>query len=341
MCYGKIQVRAAIAQLVEHQLPKLRVAGSSPVGRSKFEFHILKMEQSARTVFVFARGGGQTVLEMIKEGIFVKNGSTNVGIVKIEGTSYVIDTGSNVKFAKELFGELEGENLVVLNTHSHADHIQGNAFFERNGAKIFSDQLEIPFIRNPELESFYLYGSVPPKSLRAGFYKAKPSHAHPLEEANLPTNVQLVPLKGHSLGMTGFKIDDALFCGDAYFGEEVLEKYSYPYLIDVKGFLDSLESLQKTDAAVYVPSHGKVTSDPHNDIEKTRSALYAFINGVLDTLEEEKSVEESIFEVTNTMNVTLNNGTFYLFRSFVSAILSYLEREGEISQISAGKWKKL
>ena len=32
---GKIQPHAGVAQLVEHQLPKLRVAGSSPVARSE------------------------------------------------------------------------------------------------------------------------------------------------------------------------------------------------------------------------------------------------------------------------------------------------------------------
>ena len=34
-CAPKAEANAAVAQLVEHQLPKLRVAGSSPVCRSK------------------------------------------------------------------------------------------------------------------------------------------------------------------------------------------------------------------------------------------------------------------------------------------------------------------
>ena len=35
LCRGFKGNNAAVAQLVEHQLPKLRVAGSSPVCRSK------------------------------------------------------------------------------------------------------------------------------------------------------------------------------------------------------------------------------------------------------------------------------------------------------------------
>ena len=281
------------------------------------------------------------LLKSIKEGVSVKEGSTNVGIIEFDGTLYVIDTGSNTKFARELFSELGEERKIVLNTHSHADHIQGNSFFEKNGAKIFSDKLEAVFIRDPILESFYLYGATPPKSLRASFYKAHSSHPLPLEEADLPKYIEPIPLVGHSLGMTGFKIDGVLFCGDAYFGREVLEKYSYPYLVDVGKFLNSLDFLEKTNADVYVPSHGNITNDPHEDIEKTRSTLHSFINATLDVLEETKSVEEISFRLAEMMSISLNSGTFYLFRSFVSAILSHLEKQKIVSQVLPGRWKKI
>ncbi len=281
------------------------------------------------------------MLKNIKEGIFVKEGNTNVGMVEINGISYVIDTGSNTKFAKELLTEVGTGEKVVLNTHSHADHIQGNFIFEREEAKIYANSLEIPFIRNPGFESLFLYGATPPKSLRASFYKAHPSHPLPLEEADVPKYIEAIPLVGHSLGMTGFKIDGVLFCGDAYFGLEVLEKYSYPYLVDVRKFLNSLDFLEKTNADVYVPSHGNITNDPHEDIEKTRSTLYSFINAILGVLEDTKSIEEISFSLAEIMNIGLNGGTFYLFRSFVSAILSYLEEQKMVSQMLPGRWKKI
>lgn len=262
-------------------------------------------------------------------------------MVEINGISYVIDTGSNTKFAKELLTEVGTGEKVVLNTHSHADHIQGNFIFEREEAKIYANSLEIPFIRNPGFESLFLYGATPPKSLRASFYKAHPSHPLSLEEADVPKYIEAIPLVGHSLGMTGFKIDGVLFCGDAYFGLEVLEKYSYPYLVDVRKFLNSLDFLEKTNADVYVPSHGNITNDPHEDIEKTRSTLYSFINAILGVLEDTKSIEEISFSLAEMMNIGLNGGTFYLFRSFVSAILSYLEEQKMVSQMLPGRWKKI
>ena len=42
VCYLKEQFKAGVAQLVEHQLPKLRVASSSLVSRSLFFLKALK-----------------------------------------------------------------------------------------------------------------------------------------------------------------------------------------------------------------------------------------------------------------------------------------------------------
>ena len=45
-------LNAAVAQLVEHQLPKLRVAGSSPVCRSKEKPNTKEVESVGSTSFV-------------------------------------------------------------------------------------------------------------------------------------------------------------------------------------------------------------------------------------------------------------------------------------------------
>ena len=321
---------AAIAQLVEHQLPKLGVAGSSPVGRSK-----------ALTRGLFCKGKGEAILlDKINDDVRLKRGNTNVGIVNLGGVTYVIDTGSSTKFAKELLLEIGEGQKIILNTHSHADHIQGNRAFENAGAKVYASESEVPFIRNPQLEGFYLYGANPPKALRLSFYKAKPSNARSFDEISLPSQFELISLPGHSSGMTAIKAEDVIFCGDAYFGLEVLEKYSYPYLIDVKKFLDSLNTLEKIDAEWYVPSHGEPTNDPHVDIEKTRAAVHDFIDATLESLNTQKYVEEICANISEKMSIQLNTGTFYLFRSFVSANLSYLEMLKEIEQVKPGLWQR-
>ncbi len=286
--------------------------------------------------------GMKSEMKTVKDGIYVKIGNTNVGVVETNEAVYIIDTGSSVKFAKELYDELEEvkKEKIVINTHSHADHIQGNNIFQKNGSRIFAHELEIPFIQHPMLESFYLYGATPPKSLKASFYKAKSSLAFPFEEFRAPENIKLIPLSGHSLGMTGLKVDDVIFCGDAYFGSQVLEKYSYPYLVDVKNFLESLKKLEKLDATVYIPSHGEISTHPMQDMNKTKKNLYLFIDAVLESVKELKSIEEISFELSEKMDVKLNEGTFYLFRSFISAIMSHLEKQNEIYQPLFGRWKK-
>ena len=277
-------------------------------------------------------------MELLKDNVWIKRGNTNVGIFKTNKVTYVIDTGSSVKFAKELLSEIGDKQKVVLNTHSHADHIQGNVLFEKNGAKIYANELEVPFIRNPALESLCLYGANPPKVLHLSFYLAKPSDAMPFESEAIPSECEIVSLPGHSPGMTGIKINRVIFCGDAYFGKNILEKYSYPYLVNVKKFLASLEILQDLDVDLYVPSHGNPTPDPHSDIEETKIAVQKFVNVVFKTLKEPLYVEILCEKVSKKMSITLNNGTFYLFRSFISSILSYLEESKEIVEIKPGMW---
>lgn len=279
-------------------------------------------------------------MKLLKDGIWVKLGSTNVGVVKIGDITYVIDTGSSTKFAKELLSEMDNGQKVVLNTHSHADHIQGNYLFEKNGAKIYSNKLEVPFIQNSLLETLYLYGANPPKALRLSFYRAKSSHAVSFDKLNIHSEIDLIPLPGHSLGMTAIKINEVLFCGDAYFGANVLEKYSYPYLINVKEFLESLDLLEKLNAELYIPSHGKPTFDPHSDIEKTRTAVYDFVNAVLESLKGPEYVETLCAKISKKMSISLNAGTFYLFRSFMNAILEFLEKTGKIRNSDIpGTWE--
>lgn len=281
------------------------------------------------------------MLDKLGDNVWLKRGNTNVGIINSGDTTYVIDTGSSTKFAKELLFEIGDGQKIVLNTHSHADHIQGNRMFENSGAKVYANELEVPFIRNPQFEGFYLHGANPPKTLKLSFYKAKLSNAHPFDEISLPSQFELISLPGHSLGMTAIKVEDVIFCGDAYFGSEVLEKYSYPYLVDVKKFLDSLNVLKEIHAKWYVPSHGEPTGDPYMDIEKTKAAVHDFINATLESLNTQKYAEEICANISEKMSIQLNTGTFYLFRSFISANLSYLETLKEIEQVKPGLWQKM
>ncbi len=271
--------------------------------------------------------------------VWVKRGNTNVGLIEFDGKRYLVDTGSSEKFAKALLEEI-GSVDFVLNTHAHADHIQGNHLFASVGARIYTDDLEKVFIEKPFMESFYLYGANPPHILRESFFRAKDSVVQSFQSEKWPSEIEFVQLGGHSPGMTGVKFGNALFCGDAYFGQDIIQKYTYPYLVDVNGFLDSIDKIPKLDVEFYIPSHGEPTIDPSKDIMATKNALMDFIQMTFDVLKTQKGVEEVCFEIADLKKLHLNSGTFYLFRSFESAILSYLEEKAEIVNVSYGKWQK-
>lgn len=278
-------------------------------------------------------------MDKISNGIWVQKGNTNVGLIEFDGNRYLIDTGSSEKFAKALLEEV-GKVDFVFNTHSHADHIQGNHLFASEGARIYADEVEKVFIENPSMESFYLYGGNPPRALKASFFKAKSSIINSFQSEKWPSKIEFVQLNGHSPGMTGVKFENVLFCGDAYFGQNIIEKYAYPYLVDVKSFLDSMDKISKSNAEFYIPSHGDPTNDPSKDIMATKNALMDFVQVTLDALASPKSVEEVCFEIAHSKELHLNSGTFYLFRSFESSVISYLEELAEIVNVSYGKWQR-
>ena len=71
-------------------------------------------------------------------------------------------------------------------------------------------------------------------------------------------NLEILDLAGHSPGQIGVLTEDGVcFCGDAYVGETILQKYSMPYTADVSTALQTLQKLQQSDYKYYVPAHVK------------------------------------------------------------------------------------
>ena len=83
-------------------------------------------------------------MEKIAENIYIIPGPTNVGVITdFQNQIYLIDSGTSNGDAERIKEELDKtfSNYTlkaIINTHSHADHAGGNAFFkEKTGCKIF------------------------------------------------------------------------------------------------------------------------------------------------------------------------------------------------------------
>lgn len=76
---------------------------------------------------------------------FIPPWSVNAGIVAGNNKTLVIDTGSNVLSAQTIYGyaqAIDSSNQIeVLNTEKHLDHMGGNSFFHKQGITIYGHKL--------------------------------------------------------------------------------------------------------------------------------------------------------------------------------------------------------
>ncbi len=271
-------------------------------------------------------------MKKIKGNTYVFEGYTNVGIYITGNGAIMIDTGSSQKAAKDILKNLRERNLKILaivNTHSHADHIQGNHLVqEETGCQIYASKIEAAMISNPTIEGLYLYSAYPTKILRRQFFKPRPSDARDINEHSSELPLKVITLPGHSLEHIGFLTpDNVLFCGDAYFSKDILKKYIYPYHMYVRKALDALHNLKNIRASYYVPSHGNVTDDPFEDIEYNMDLIGEITTRILKMLIRPMTRDEVTASFIQNYDIKINEGLYYLTFSFVSSILQYLEAE--------------
>lgn len=190
-----------------------------------------------------------------------------IGLVRLSDTDVcLIDSGNDKDAGRKVYKILEANGwrlTVIYNTHSHADHIGGNAYLQRQtGCAVVAPGMECDFTNHPILESTALYGGYPSKDLRHKFLLAQPSVAQPLEGHCLPDCLEAIPLRGHSFDMVGFRTaDDVVYLADALSSKQTLDKYAIGYLYDVEAYLQTLETIKTMTAKQFVPSHAAATDD--------------------------------------------------------------------------------
>ena len=285
----------------------------------------------------------------LADGIYLLPGRVNIGLIVVEERCYMIDTGLDKDQARRALNAFRSAGLspsVVVNTHSHADHIGGNAFVQkREGVLILAPRAELPFVTHPWLEPALLYGGSYPRDLSSKFFVAKASRAEALEGRELP--FEIIDLRGHSPGMVGLKAGGVFFTADAYFGAEVLARHVLPYTYDPGEALKSLKRvLDEEGAEVFVPSHGQPTQDPTSEVEANVKAIEAAREALLKALrasEQGTSMCELVRAVLGGLGVRPRSpGLFWLYSSCLRGYLAWLEREGLIEPVLRGaelRWK--
>lgn len=277
-------------------------------------------------------------LKQVGANTYVIEGPTNLGVYVEGNEALLIDSGNDESAGRKIGKLLEsrGWNLkTILNTHSNADHIGGNAFLQkRTGCRIAATRNEAPLIADPSLEPLFLWGAAPFKDLRGKFLQAEPSTVTDILPPEGPvegTPFSTIALPGHYIEMVGFRTpDDVVFLADSLFSETILAKYGFVVCCDVAGQFATLDRLESLDAKVFVPCHACVSTDIRPLVAANRDALRRLLENVSEACATGASREDVLARLVMTYGINLSSVQYVLTSITVSACLSFLADQGSL-----------
>jgi glyoxylase-like metal-dependent hydrolase (beta-lactamase superfamily II) len=282
-------------------------------------------------------------------GVFHLQGGSNMGLVVREGKGLLIDVGLDKDAARRALRAADGLGVTlegVFVTHAHADHFGGAYFLQRRSeVPLYAPALEAAMMENPVIEPLYLFGGAAPiGELRHKFTLARPCRVdHVVEPEPLeigPFQVEVVPLPGHAPNQVGVAVgDDAagrvLFCADAVFPAETLQKHKITFCVDLDETLTTMERLSNMAYACFAPGHGpayeaggeiaRACAANRERLEQVRERVYAAVG-------EPRGTSALVQELAGHFGLQLSTATaYFLTRTTVLAALSSLERAGEVN----------
>lgn len=289
-------------------------------------------------------------LIQLTERVYVYRGGVNFSILVGEGKRLVlVDSGLDSHAPRKALRPFleSGHTLAaIINTHSHADHIGGNAdLVKRTGCQVWAPAKEAAYIRWPELEPLGLYGAFPPPSLQVKFLQAQPTPAV-LELPPAPAtftleglSLELIPVPGHAIDQVAIAVDGLLIAADGLFRPEMIERHPVIFLVNVAEYLSGLERIAARPERLIIPGHGDVIDraaeegDPlpaiiaanQGAMQRIQDAIIAALaGGPMDS-------EELLLTVACRLGkVHESEPQFYLDRAAVAAHVSYMRHQGAV-----------
>lgn len=270
------------------------------------------------------------------ENTYYIQGPAKIGLVRTSGTDVcLIDSGSDKDAGRKVRQLLDAHGwhlTAIYCTHSHADHIGGCAYLQKQtGCRVYAPGIDCAFTRHPVLEPALLYGGFPPRELRHKFLMAQQSNAEYLTPATLPDGWELLSLPGHCFDMAGFRTpDNVVFLADCLSSLATLEKYPIGYLYDAAAYLQTLEKVKQLHAKLFIPAH----TEPTADIAPLAQANIDTVLGIGDRLvalcAQPCDTEELLQRVFTTYGMTMTFEQYALVGSTVRSYLTWLKETGRV-----------
>ena len=265
------------------------------------------------------------------------------------GNATLIDTGNDKEAGRKINQHLNNNSWTlktILNTHSNADHIGGNAFLQqRADCKILSTEIENLYTKHPYLEPSFLYGGYPPAPLRNKFLMAQPSIPTSDIMESAPEGFEIVSLPGHYFDMIGVRTpDDILFLGDCLSGAHIVEKYHVNFIYDVAKYLETLDTIETLDAKLYIPAHAEPVEEIHTLAALNRNKVLEIIALIVDLCGEEQTTEELLKRIFDHYGLQMDFNQHVLVGSTARSYLAYLLDHNRVAASFEGNrltWKSV
>ncbi|MGC8496978.1 MAG: MBL fold metallo-hydrolase [Thermoplasmata archaeon] len=262
------------------------------------------------------------------------NTPVSIGAIIEDNSAILIDTGLDENAVRKVLNWLKEKDIklkYVINTHSHSDHIGGNAFVEaRTKTTFYASEIEAAFIRNPELLPDFIYGASSISELKSKFYYSAPTeNVRNIKE--LKEKFRIVELPGHTFQMIGIITEDnVFFVADSVFSKQILGKHSLIFHIDTARFLSTLEFLAQQNADFHLLSHGGVLKKIDAELEENKKQ----INILLSIIEDHKpdNLENLISKIMEENDISTID-QYFLNRVPVMAAIKYLKELNRINVI--------
>ena len=282
-------------------------------------------------------------LKKIRGRTYYIPAATNVGVYRYRnGLCTLVDTGINNTASRKIIELLEDNNLkikYIINTHAHPDHFGANNFIKEKypGVQILTSYKEKLFMENSFLEQTVLYGAAAMPGLSARILKAQDTAVDLVVDEGITEldnkKFEIVSLEGHSIGQIGVATEDSvLFCGDAFFSEDKMDKYPFPFVFDLEAHLKTLEFLLGSNYECYMISHCDGPLDnPKPLIQKNIDNINHNLEIILDYLSQPLTREDLTELIIKKYDIDMNLSQYFITISSVGAFLTYLLEKQSIN----------